>query len=331
MAKRTQSQADASHDGGVVCDAVQGNWVDRWAPAPARPFLRLSRFDRPIGTWLLFLPCLWGLLLAILADGQLRPFDAWIVLGCGLGAILMRGAGCTWNDINDRKFDAQVARTRSRPLPSKQVTVSAAVLWMLVQAGLALAILLSFPPLSVVVGLASVGLVVIYPFAKRFTYFPQLFLGLAFNWGIWVTWSAHAGGITLAPVLLYGAGISWTLFYDTIYAHQDVDDDAMIGVKSTARLFGSTTPIWLGLFGGATVALMAFALVVAMGSGPMLALLLALVGPLVMGAHMARQIQAFDASDGPGLLTLFRSNRAAGLWPAAWFALAAVLVAWGSA
>ena len=225
---------------GKVADAPAANWVDRSAPPSWRPYLRLSRADRPIGTWLLLLPCWWGLALAASVDGP-RVFDLWIAVGCGIGAFLMRGAGCTWNDLTDRDIDGRVARTRSRPLPSGQVTPRQAVIWMCAQALAAFAILLTFPPFAIALGIGSLALVAIYPFAKRFTWWPQVFLGLAFNFGALLAWAAHAGSLGLAPVLLYLAGIAWTLFYDTIYAHQDREDDALIGVKSTARLFGTRT------------------------------------------------------------------------------------------
>ncbi len=179
-------------------------------------------------------------------------FDLWIALGCTLGAFVMRGAGCTWNDITDREFDAAVARTRSRPIPSGQVTVRGAVIWMVVQcADRRLRYLLTFNSATIALGVASLVLVAIYPFAKRFTWWPQVFLGLAFNWGALVAWAAHTGSLSAAPVLLWLSGIAWTLFYDTIYAHQDKDDDALIGVKSTARLFGSTyAPVAARVSGG---------------------------------------------------------------------------------
>lgn len=181
---------------GQVSDAVKGNWVDRLAPARTRPYLRLSRADRPIGTWLLLLPCWWSLMLAILYDGQPVLGDAWIAIGCGLGAWLMRGAGCTWNDITDRKIDGAVERTRSRPIPSGQVTTKQAVGWMVLQALVAFGILLTFPPMAIVLGILSLAPVAIYPFAKRFTWWPQIFLGLAFNWGALLAWTAHTGSLS---------------------------------------------------------------------------------------------------------------------------------------
>jgi 4-hydroxybenzoate polyprenyltransferase len=293
---------------GRVADAPRGNWVDRFAPPATRPYLRLSRADRPIGTWLLLIPCWWGLALAALADpAGFRPFDAWIALGCTLGAFLMRGAGCTWNDLTDRDIDAAVARTRSRPLPSGQVTPRQALAWMVAQALAAFAILLTFPPTAIWLGVASLGLVCIYPFAKRFTWWPQVFLGLAFNWGALLGWAAHAGGLSAAPVLLYAAGIAWTLFYDTIYAHQDREDDALIGVKSTARLFGRRTKPMLWLFTGGAALLAALAVLTALGG------VLGLLGVAAYGAHLAWQTVALDIDDPERCLGLFRSNRTAGL------------------
>jgi 4-hydroxybenzoate polyprenyltransferase len=195
------TQSDKSPEG-QVADAVKDNWVDRDAPAATRPYLRLSRADRPIGTWLLYIPCIWGILLAALQTGDFRAWDLWLILGCGAGAWLMRGAGCTWNDITDRKFDAQVARTRSRPIPSGQVTVRGALICMAAQALIAFCILISFGTPSVLIGIASLGFVAIYPFAKRFTWWPQVFLGLAFNWGALLGWVAHSGRLDWPAVLL---------------------------------------------------------------------------------------------------------------------------------
>ncbi|RUS60757.1 4-hydroxybenzoate octaprenyltransferase [Pseudorhodobacter sp. E13] len=312
-----------------VADAPAGNWVDRFAPAPARPFLRLSRADRPIGTWLLLIPCFWGLALAVAADPLgYKAWDAWIAGGCAIGAFLMRGAGCTWNDITDREFDAAVARTKSRPIPSGQVTVRQAVLWMGVQAALAAVILFSYNPATIGLGIASLVLVVVYPFAKRFTWWPQVFLGLAFNWGALVAWTAHSGSLAAAAVVLWLSGIAWTLFYDTIYAHQDKEDDALIGVKSTARLFGDEHSLfWLRGFMVATVLLMTAATLLALlPMGPSLPkLLLALVGIWGFGWHMAWQLTQLDTTDPEKCLTLFRSNRNAGLIPALFLAGSALL------
>ena len=315
------------NDDGQVADAVAQNWVDVYAPAFTRPYLRLSRADRPIGTWLLLLPCFWGLALAVAADpagGSL--FDLWIALGCALGAFLMRGAGCTWNDITDRHIDAKVARTRSRPLPSGQVSVKKALVWLGVQVAVSALILLSFNWFSIGLGIAALLPVAIYPFAKRFTWWPQVFLGIAFNWGALLAWAAHTGGLSLAPVLLYLAGIGWSLFYDTIYAHQDRDDDALIGVKSTARLFGDATKKWLFGFQVLAVMLMALAAIIALTPlGDPLPLLLGLLAAWGFGMHMMWQLKRLDINDGDTCLRLFRSNRDAGLIASALLGLSALL------
>lgn len=316
-------QGDAPTPDGQVADAVSGNWVDTRAPAFARPYLRLSRADRPIGTWLLLIPCWWGLALAMLWDQSPRWEDAWIAIGCGMGAWLMRGAGCTWNDISDRKFDAQVERTRSRPIPSGQVSVMQAAIWMGLQALAALAILLTFNQAAIALGVLALLPVAIYPFAKRFTWWPQVFLGLAFNWGALLAWTAHAGALHWPAVILYFAGIAWTLFYDTIYAHQDTEDDALIGIKSTARLFGHDTARWLKYFLVITVGLMGLAVIRAvMPMGSVLALVLALAGPWAMGWHMAWQLRGFDPDDSAKMLQLFRVNRDTGFIPLIFFGAA---------
>ncbi len=316
-------QGDAPTPDGQVADAVSGNWVDTRAPAFARPYLRLSRADRPIGTWLLLIPCWWGLVLAMLWDQSPRWEDAWIAIGCGMGAWLMRGAGCTWNDISDRKFDAQVERTRSRPIPSGQVSVMQAAIWMGLQALAALAILLTFNQAAIALGVLALLPVAIYPFAKRFTWWPQVFLGLAFNWGALLAWTAHAGALHWPAVILYFAGIAWTLFYDTIYAHQDTEDDALIGVKSTARLFGRDSARWLKYFLVITVGLMGLAVIRAvMPMGSVLALVLALAGPWAMGWHMAWQLRGFDPDDSAKMLQLFRVNRDTGFIPLIFFGAA---------
>ncbi len=318
-------EAADPHGAGVVADAPRGNWVDTLAPRGTRPYLRLSRADRPIGTWLLLIPCLWAIALAAAVDGY-RAWDLWLVVSCAFGAFLMRGAGCTWNDITDRDIDAAVARTRSRPLPSGQVTVRAALVWMVAQALVAALILFSYNGLAIALGVASLALVAIYPFAKRFTWWPQMFLGLAFNWGALLAWAAHAGTVPLAAVFLYAGGIAWTLFYDTIYAHQDREDDALIGVKSTARLFADRTAHWLRIFLVASVSLMAAAVLLALvpARNP-LQLAVALGGVWAFGWHMMRQMAALDVDDPAKCLAAFRSNRDAGLIPVAFIAASALL------
>ena len=308
----------------AVADAPRGNWVDTMAPLASRPYLRLSRADRPIGTWLLFIPCLWGVALAA-AAGTPRLWDIWIVAGCAIGAFLMRGAGCTWNDITDRHIDAQVARTRSRPLPSGQVTPRQAAIWMVIQALVAALILFSYNGTAIILGIAALIPVAIYPFAKRFTWWPQVFLGIAFNWGALFAWVAHTGSLSAPPVLLYLSGIAWTLFYDTIYAHQDREDDALIGVKSTARLFGANSVPWLRAFLMAAVALAGLAVIIALMDASILALITGLAGVWAFGWHMAWQLRRLNVDDPAICLHLFRSNRDAGLLFALFLAVAAAL------
>jgi 4-hydroxybenzoate polyprenyltransferase len=309
----------------AVADAVAGNWVDRHAPPTTRPYLRLSRADRPIGTWLLLIPCLWGIALAAMGTG-FAPWDIWLALSCAAGAFLMRGAGCTWNDITDRHIDAAVARTRSRPLPSGQVTVGQALVWMVAQALLAALILFSYNWLTVGLGIASLALVAVYPFAKRFTWWPQVFLGLAFNWGAVLAYAAHAGRVDAAAVVLFAAGIAWTLYYDTIYALQDREDDALIGVKSTALLFGRNVRRWLWGFVAATMVLMAMAVIMVQAPrGNAMAMLLGLTGVWAFGWHMAWQMRGLRVDDPASCLRAFRANRDAGLIAALFLAAAAMV------
>ena len=306
-----------------VSDAPPRNWVDRYAPQPVRPYLRLSRADRPIGTWLLLIPCLWGLSLSALATGY-KPWDLWLAAGCAIGAFLMRGAGCTWNDLTDRDIDAQVARTRSRPLPSGQVTTRQAGVWMIVQTLAAAVILFSYNTLAITLGIASLVLVAIYPFAKRVTWWPQAFLGLAFNWGALLAWAAHAGTVPAGAIFLYAGGIAWTLFYDTIYAHQDAEDDALIGVKSTARLFGTNSPAWLNLFLVISVLCLMIAVILTVPSTNGITLWLALAGVWAFGWHLLWQLRRLDVNDPGSCLAVFRSNRDAGLILWLFLAVAAV-------
>lgn len=238
---------------GTVADATKGNWLDRYAPEQVKPYGRLARWDRPIGFYLLFWPCAWGIGLAAVAQ-PVAGFGWWAAILMFLGAILMRGAGCTFNDIVDRDIDMRVARTRSRPIPSAQVTALEATYFMVAQALLASAILFQFNRFTVWACVASLALVAIYPFMKRITWWPQLFLGLAFSYGALVGWSSQTGGLSWAPVVLYAGTILWVIGYDTIYALQDVEDDALVGVKSTARLFGANVrPAVAALYSGAFI------------------------------------------------------------------------------
>jgi 4-hydroxybenzoate polyprenyltransferase len=307
---------------GKVSDAVKGNWVDTRAPEFSRPYLRLSRADRPIGTWLLLIPCWWGLTLAILHDGQASPGDLWIFVGCAFGAFLMRGAGCTWNDITDRNFDGAVDRTKSRPIPSGQVSVLQAVIWMVLQALFASLILFSFHSTAISLGFISLVPVMVYPFAKRFTWWPQGFLGIAFNWGALLAFAAHSGSVHVSAILLYLSGIAWTLFYDTIYAHQDKEDDALIGIKSTARRFGDATNTWLWGFSLASAALMLTAFWFGTSG---LSFIISGIGVVCFWGHMVWQIRRVNLDDAQNLLRIFRSNRNAGLVPLIFFSCAVML------
>ena len=288
-----------------LADANPGNWADRLLPQAALPSARLARLDRPVGWWLLLIPCWWGLLLAAIA--QETNSDPWYAFLFLLGAVTMRGAGCTLNDIADRHIDARVERTRSRPIASGQVSVFAALVFLAAQSAIGLVILLQFNPYTIALGASSLLLIAVYPFMKRITYWPQVILGLAFNWGALLGWTALAGALSAAPLLLYAGGIMWTLAYDTIYAHQDRQDDELIGVKSTALKFGSLTLPWLiGFFTGSLV-LIDVAIWLAGGSA------IAHIGIAAAALHAAWQLWRFDADD-PGLcLQLFRSNRIFGL------------------
>jgi 4-hydroxybenzoate polyprenyltransferase len=289
---------------GRVADST-GNWVDGFAPAWTRPYLRLARLDRPIGSWLLLMPCWWSVgLAAIHAHSQV---NLWHLVLFFVGAFAMRGAGCTWNDIVDRDLDTQVERTRSRPIPAGQVTVAAAAGFLLLQALVGLVVLLQFNWFTVYVGFLSLAVVAVYPFMKRITYWPQIVLGLAFSWGALMGWPATFGRLDLPAFLLYAGAISWVIGYDTIYAHQDREDDALIGIKSTALLFGERTKTMLALFYALAVALIALAGWRA-GGGVVFAL-----GLGAFAAHLAWQIMRLDIRDPVLCLVVFKSNRDAGL------------------
>jgi len=289
----------------TVADAVRGGWVDTRAPVGWRPYLRMMRADRPIGWWLLLLPCWWALALAG-ASGEYRWGDLWLVVAFWIGAMAMRGAGCCLNDIVDRDIDEKVERTRSRPIPSGAISVRQAVTCMLGLCLVGLAVLLTMNGAAIAVAFGSLVFVVIYPFMKRITYWPQLFLGFAFNWGALVGWAAQTGALGWPAVWLYAAGICWTIGYDTIYACQDKEDDALIGVKSTALRFGAYTREWVAGFYVGAVVLAAVAMVAAgLGWGALL-----VVG---FAAHLVWQVRALDPEDGALCLRLFRSNREAGL------------------
>jgi len=284
-------------------DAVTGNWVDH-APKPLRPFLRLMRMDRPIGSWLLFWPCAFGLILGAFADG--RMFDPVHVLLMGIGAVVMRGAGCTYNDIVDRDIDAQVARTRGRPIPSGAVSVRAAWILAIALSLVGFLILISFNFLTIVLGISSLALVAIYPFMKRITWWPQVWLGLTFNWGAILGFTAETGELAAPALILYAGCFFWTLGYDTIYAHQDKEDDALIGVGSSARRLNLLTKPWLYVFYSAT-----FFLILISGLLVGLGIVFA-IGLLVAGFHMVWQLHALDIDRPLLCLKLFRSTRDTG-------------------
>jgi 4-hydroxybenzoate polyprenyltransferase len=290
---------------GSVADAT-GNWVDTIAPAWSRPYLRLSRLDRPIGSWLLLLPCWWSAALAAVAAHTKTP-SLWHIVLFFIGAFAMRGAGCTWNDIVDRDLDKSVERTRSRPIPSGQVTAAQAALFLVLQALVGFAVLISFNLFTIWLGIASLAIVAVYPFMKRITYWPQIVLGLAFSWGALMGWAAHFGRLDWPALLLYAGSISWVIGYDTIYAHQDREDDALIGIKSTALLFGPRTKPMLVLFYGLAVILIAGAGFTA-GAGYVFAL-----GLAAFAAHLIWQIVRLDIGDPDNCLAVFKSDRDAGL------------------
>src|SRR5947208_7372085 len=288
-----------------VADAT-GNWVDTRAPFWSRPYLRLSRFDRPIGSWLLLMPCWWSAALAAGIARDVSQLPLVIVLFF-IGAFVMRGAGCTWNDITDRDLDARVERTRSRPLPAGQVSVTQAFAFLLLQALLGLAVLLQFNRFAILTGIASLVIVAVYPFMKRITYWPQIVLGLAFSWGALMGFAVTFGRIDAVALTLYAGSIAWVIGYDTIYAHHDTEDDALIGIKSTPRLFGDRTYQALIVFYGLAVILIGLALVLASAG------LLAWIGLAEFAAHLAWQISRLHIGDPALCLRLFKSNRDAGL------------------
>jgi 4-hydroxybenzoate polyprenyltransferase len=318
-----------SNDAGRVADAT-GNWVDTWAPAALRPYLRLMRLDRPIGWWLLLLPCWWSAALAAIPARAIGP-DPWHIVLFLIGAIVMRGAGCTWNDLTDRDYDARVARTRSRPIPSGQISVKAAYLFLIAQALIGLLVLLAlaadgpacrFNPFAVIVGVGSLAVVAIYPFMKRVTYWPQIFLGLAFSWGALMGWAAYYGRLDAPAYWLYAGSIAWVIHYDTIYAHQDAEDDDLLGLKSTALLFGERTRPMLAVFAALAVGLLGIAGITARAG---IVFMLGLAG---FAAHLAWQVARIDIADPALCLRLFKSNRDAGLILFAALVLDAALRHW---
>jgi 4-hydroxybenzoate polyprenyltransferase len=293
-----------SRGAGRVADAT-GNWVDTLAPARLRPYLRLARLDRPIGSWLLLIPCWWSVGLAGMRAGEF-PSVRHIVLFF-IGAFAMRGAGCTWNDLVDRDLDSRVERTRSRPIPSGQVTPRQAAAFIGLQALVGLAVLLQFNFYTILCGFASLLVVAIYPFMKRITYWPQTVLGLAFSWGALMGWPAAFGRLDWPALVLYAGSISWVIAYDTIYAHQDRDDDLLIGIKSTALLFRDNTRPMLAAFYALAVLLIGAAGLMAGGGAIFLA------GLALFAAHLGWQVASLRVDDPAHCLMVFKSNRDAGL------------------
>ena len=291
-------------ESGRVADAT-GNWVDGLAPAVTRPYLRLARLDRPIGSWLLLMPCWWSVGLAGMRADHFPSL--WHIVLFFSGAFAMRGAGCTWNDLVDRDLDGLVERTRSRPIPSKQVTIAQATIFMLAQTLIGFLVLIQFNRFTVMCGLASLLVVVIYPFMKRVTYWPQVGLGLAFSWGALMGWPAAFGRLDAPAVVLYAGSIAWVIGYDTIYAHQDREDDALIGIKSTALLFGQNTAPMLASFYAVAVVLIGIAGLMAGGG------FIFVLGLIAFAAHLAWQVLRLNVNDPTHCLKQFKSNRDAGL------------------
>ncbi|WP_343684457.1 4-hydroxybenzoate octaprenyltransferase [Asticcacaulis sp.] len=299
-----------THDPLALPDAPKANWVDLYAPAPLRPWLRLGRFDRPIGIWLLFLPGAMGLVF-----GAANPWSlevAYKLVLFALGSALMRGAGCAYNDFVDRDFDAQVERTRLRPIPSGQISPKQALLFVALSSLISLLILLQLGLTAIWLGVASLGLVAAYPFMKRITWWPQAWLGLTFNWGFLMGVATMTGTLNPGAVIFYAGLIFWTLGYDTIYAYQDIEDDAMIGVKSSARALGAQGRNGVSFFYAAAVALTGVGAIIGGLTWPLYA------GLATVCLHLFWQVNTLRIDDNGRLLKLFKSNRETGLlWVAA--------------
>ncbi len=299
----------------LIADAKADNWVDRYAPHVLKPYLKLGRFDRPIGYWLLLWPCWWSLALAAreqpigwqfsVSNGNGWP-DPLLLILFYIGAVSMRAVGCAYNDIIDRDIDALVQRTALRPLASGQISLTQSIFFMAAMALIGLAVLLTFNGFAIVLGLSSLGVVSLYPHMKRITYFPQIFLGLAFNWGALLGWATITGELAPAAVVLYVAGITWTLGYDTIYAHQDKEDDTLVGVKSMAIKLGEHTRPWLAIFYSATtVGILVAGWLVELGWVFYICL-------LVFASHFAWPVTKVNFDSHEDCLAKFRSNHMLG-------------------
>ncbi|KAG0296487.1 Para-hydroxybenzoate--polyprenyltransferase, mitochondrial precursor (PHB:polyprenyltransferase) [Dissophora globulifera] len=286
---------------------TSGTWLDRM-PKSIQPYLYLTRIDRPIGTWLLFWPCTWGITMASYS-AHLPLSSTLFTIGLfGTGAVIMRGAGCTINDLWDRDIDNKVERTKVRPLASGAITPSQAIAFLGLQLGAGLAVLTQLNVYSILLGASSLSLVATYPAMKRITYWPQAVLGLAFNWGALLGSSAMLGTVNWQVALpLYASGVCWTLVYDTIYAHQDKKDDVKIGVKSTALRFGEKTPQFLTAFSTGMVSLLALSGYMN-DQGPLFYALS--VGGVA--AHLAWQLKTVDYENTADCWSKFTSNKWAG-------------------
>jgi len=294
-----------THDPLILPDASKANWVDRFAPEALRPWLRLGRFDRPIGIWLLFLPGAMGI---VFGASEVFTWDvAYKLVLFALGAALMRGAGCAFNDFVDRDFDAQVERTRMRPIPAGQISPKQAVAFIVISSLISLGILVQLGWLAIWLGVASLGLVAAYPFMKRITWWPQAWLGLTFNWGFPMGFAAMAHTLSPAAIIFYLGLVFWTLGYDTIYAYQDIEDDAMIGVKSSARALGERGQAGVSLFYAVALALTGIGGILGGLGWPVY------IGLLAVGLHLFRQANRLRIDDTAYCLKLFKSNRETGL------------------
>ncbi len=309
-----------------LVDAQVNNWVDQYAHRRVKPYLKLSRLDRPIGSWLLIIPCWWGLLLSTNSD--MVAFDQaslYIVASCYFGGILMRGAGCTWNDITDSELDAKVSRTKNRPIASGQLSKTQAFSWLMIQCLLALGILLTFNKLAILLGFISILTVLAYPFAKRFTYWPQFFLGISFNWGIILAFAASSNSLTVNALIFYFAGIFWTIFYDTIYSLQDIEDDKKIGIKSTGILFENKTKVILFAFLILISSLISFVFY-RVSTENIIHLIILECGVFVFSISLLIQLINLNEKDPKSCLKAFKSNKQAGLILAFFLVLGSIYI-----
>jgi 4-hydroxybenzoate polyprenyltransferase len=283
-------------------DIPDQSWIDIYIPSVLKPYCRLARLDRPIGTWLLLLPCWWSLALA--SPGWPSPFYICLF---GLGALVMRGAGCTINDLVDKDFDRKVTRTSTRPIASGDISILKALLFLGLQMSLGFLVLIQLNAYSIWLGISSLGLIAIYPFMKRMTYWPQAFLGFTFNWGALVGWTTITGELSAAPLFIYAGGFFWTLGYDTIYAHQDKSDDILIGVKSTAIKFGEDSKLWISAFYVISLSLIGVSGYIISLAWPFY------LGLVICAFQLTWQVKTLDIGDPKNCLKRFKSNRGFGL------------------